>query len=510
MRGIYEDRRRRALARLGEIAITRGNTVLQAAELNTEEEVLQAEVKSLHNWEAPNAVLNDDICKMIFEAGALQHEQKFQPHFGTLVSHVTRRWRKIALATPRLWNKININMVLDFKEVDDSYIIDERRRALAFLSRCASVPVEFYIQGLGLQDGDFSQDLQLLCDHIGHCRHLSLTSATSYSIEEAFEYLSHQKAPLLKSICLSLHGDAKRGFVLEEPPFPLGAPRLTTAQIDMLDVYSMPTCFNGLWHLKHLLLTNLELDENENEGCCTLFRDALMSLRSLEQLELTLFCFNVSATPSLCISLPTLQLLSIGGRHADVIVSLIHSMQVPSVTTLSLKGYGPISALEQKMESRFPLVQHLILLDMESNEPNLLVIAAAFPHIERLTCQLVNTILCDILELISHIIVTVGHDEHHTADHYGLRHWPKLHTIAVGIAKKGVPFRSLYDASELVALHREIAIMQQAGHPIRKLAIPETALLRADAEAANALRGVIEVEDFVLDWPTPFKQMELS
>lgn len=44
MRGIYEDRRHRALARLEEIAVTKSNLVLQDDELNKEEEVLQAEV----------------------------------------------------------------------------------------------------------------------------------------------------------------------------------------------------------------------------------------------------------------------------------------------------------------------------------------------------------------------------------------------------------------------------------------------------------------------------------
>lgn len=521
MRGIYEDRRRRALARLEEIAMTKGNLVFQVAELDTEEEVLQAEVKSLHNWQAPIAVLNDDICKMIFEAGALQHEQMFLPHFGSLVSHVTRRWRKIALTTPRLWSKISIDMTINLEESGDPHLIDERQRASTFLSRCASVPVEFYMRGLGLQDCYF----QLVYDHFEHCRHLSITDATSLYIREALEHLSRQKAPLLNSIRLSLNGHETRGIALDEPLFPLGAPCLTTAQIDMHGVNSMSTCFYGLQHLKYLLLSNLVLDqdryldedededEEDDEDCVASFRNALMSLRSLEQLELKLYYFNLSITPSLCIPLPTLQFLSIDGHHAAIIVSLMNAIQAPSVTTLSLKGRGTIGALEQKMESYFPSVQHLILLDMESYEPDLLVIAAGFPGIERLTCQIArnfNSGVLDLLDMLDTIIAVPKCDGTKNTIRYGLQQWPKLHTVAVGTAEKTLPYELLYDTTQLAALHREIFISQQAGHPIQKLKLPETVLDQMDAVGAAALREIVKVENFSLDWPTPFKDIYIS
>lgn len=51
------------------------------------------------------SILPDDVLAMIFEAGAVL-EQGNQVHFESLVSHVSQHWRSIALATPRLWNKI--------------------------------------------------------------------------------------------------------------------------------------------------------------------------------------------------------------------------------------------------------------------------------------------------------------------------------------------------------------------------------------------------------------------
>lgn len=54
--------------------------------------------------DGPISTLHAEILAMIFEAGAME---EVVPHctFGMLVSHTTRRWRNIALATPWLWIK---------------------------------------------------------------------------------------------------------------------------------------------------------------------------------------------------------------------------------------------------------------------------------------------------------------------------------------------------------------------------------------------------------------------
>ncbi|KZP12711.1 hypothetical protein FIBSPDRAFT_152205 [Athelia psychrophila] len=88
--------------RLEEISTKRRILVLQLAELDAQGKAVQQE---LHNLDSPISILPSDILAMIFEAGALL-EASAEFHFGSLASHVSQSWREIALATPRLWNKI--------------------------------------------------------------------------------------------------------------------------------------------------------------------------------------------------------------------------------------------------------------------------------------------------------------------------------------------------------------------------------------------------------------------
>ncbi|KZP21138.1 hypothetical protein FIBSPDRAFT_860824, partial [Athelia psychrophila] len=103
MRQDWKDRQRLLLSgRLEEIATERRRLVLQLAELDARGKAVQ---QDLHNLDSPISILPSDILVMIFEAGALL-ESRAKFHFGSLASHVSRMWREIALATPRLWTKI--------------------------------------------------------------------------------------------------------------------------------------------------------------------------------------------------------------------------------------------------------------------------------------------------------------------------------------------------------------------------------------------------------------------
>ncbi|KZP12744.1 hypothetical protein FIBSPDRAFT_870007 [Athelia psychrophila] len=46
--------------------------------------------------------------------------------------------------------------------------------------------------------------------------------------------------------------------------------------------------------------------------------------------------------------------------------------------------------------------------------------------------------------------------------------------------------------------------MRDAGHPLCRLKLPESLFVQAGAKAMRYLRKIVEVEDFSLDWPTPF------
>ncbi|KAF7976440.1 hypothetical protein HWV62_6873 [Athelia sp. TMB] len=73
--------------------------------------------------------------------------------------------------------------------------------------------------------------------------------------------------------------------------------------------------------------------------------------------------------------------------------------------------------------------------------------------------------------------------------------WPKLHTIAV---------RSALDVPG-PQLDSQVSALQEAGIPIRKLMLPPALIARASGEMMTKLRTLVEVEDFSLDRPDPFK-----
>ncbi|KZP22402.1 hypothetical protein FIBSPDRAFT_859707 [Athelia psychrophila] len=47
---------------------------------------------------------------------------------------------------------------------------------------------------------------------------------------------------------------------------------------------------------------------------------------------------------------------------------------------------------------------------------------------------------------------------------------------------------------------------QVAGHPIRKIMLPQTAMTSKAAEAMLKMQELVEIEAFYVDWPTPFQR----
>lgn len=90
--------------RLHEIASARLELLLQLADLDARASAAQEERNALQTLDAPISYLPNDVLKMIFEEG--MHPRDFSHHIGELVSHVTKRWRSVALDTPKLWNKV--------------------------------------------------------------------------------------------------------------------------------------------------------------------------------------------------------------------------------------------------------------------------------------------------------------------------------------------------------------------------------------------------------------------
>lgn len=96
--------------RLEGIFAERRKLILQLKELDVQARAVQLEHDTLWNLDAPTSNLPDEVLAMVFEAG--MHFYK-DSDFGALVSHVSRRWRIIALATARLWVNITFSRAED-------------------------------------------------------------------------------------------------------------------------------------------------------------------------------------------------------------------------------------------------------------------------------------------------------------------------------------------------------------------------------------------------------------
>ncbi|KZP28829.1 hypothetical protein FIBSPDRAFT_927262 [Athelia psychrophila] len=120
-------------------------------------------------------------------------------------------------------------------------------------------------------------------------------------------------------------------------------------------------------------------------------------------------------------------------------------------------------------------------MNIANDAPHLMTFSRAFPYIERLTFKPgshPSTLLQDINRILG---IVSAHD--------GLL-WPELHSIALSTPREHL---------DVPRLKSTILKLQAAGHPIRKLVLPQEV-----HPAMAEMGGTVELEDFYVDWPTPF------
>ncbi|KZP04694.1 hypothetical protein FIBSPDRAFT_940854 [Athelia psychrophila] len=140
-------------------------------------------------------------------------------------------------------------------------------------------------------------------------------------------------------------------------------------------------------------------------------------------------------------------------------------------------------------------MRHLLVTELEDFgyfedfEENLVVLAQSFPDIEQLTIQN-GQHMDDVFKAI-----LCGDSEDSADGGRVVVQWPKLQTIAVSACIED------FDASKLQNL---ILRSQRAGRPIRKLLLPQTVIAGEGADALVELGKLVEMDEFNIDWPTPF------
>ncbi|KZP28478.1 hypothetical protein FIBSPDRAFT_259425 [Athelia psychrophila] len=195
--------------------------------------------------------------------------------------------------------------------------------------------------------------------------------------------------------------------------------------------------------------------------------------------------------PHLSIMLPTVQFLHLDAtKDTPSLPIMIHSFQAISLTTLSLGGWDARGEVEGEdaLELHFPSLEHLILLDITKDLPDLDTSARRFPDISRLTCQVANSTqhYDDIDDILKHVCF----DPRHERDR-----WSKLRVLAISATY--IPFNA-------VAICNMASVLQES--EINKLMLPKFLFARAEADAMGKLKEAVEVVDYSLDWPAPFTQ----
>ncbi|KZP32569.1 hypothetical protein FIBSPDRAFT_479268 [Athelia psychrophila] len=232
MRQISDARRQHALSlseRLEEIASARLKPFAELDDLDAQARVVLLERNTLHNLDAPTSDIPDELLAMIFEAHEdMPLSRGLEPHFGALVSHVSHRWREIALATPTLWSRVR-------------FVVGKRKSWEQFhlyLSRSKLAPVDIYID---LRQMRLRRDLlQSIANHMGHCRRLCIENVETESLQRFLECTSHQPAPILAFLkigaFLNIQSSNLAPYSFSGPLFASAAPRLRILHMNALEL----------------------------------------------------------------------------------------------------------------------------------------------------------------------------------------------------------------------------------------------------------------------------------
>lgn len=249
--------------RLDELATTRRQLLSQLVFLDARIRITQLEHRSLYNLDVPILNIPDDVLAIMFEEG--MHPRDRKCHFEFLVSHGTRRWRHFAISTPKLWSNMccighhpwsarNKSSTGDSPTDDSTTDHSTIHRASNFFSRARSFPVDIYVKGF--LDSDFSKSMQLFSDRIGHYRRLRIVGGDCVGISRVLACASSQSTLLLTPIDLGGSGNHLR---FREQLFPLGAPRLTTARFDNINIQTIHLCLTAFESNRGIYMVYSEL-----------------------------------------------------------------------------------------------------------------------------------------------------------------------------------------------------------------------------------------------------------
>jgi F-box-like len=302
-----------------------------------------AEIRDV-NRDAVTSNLPDETLAAIFEAGLALTKQPYvvswnPPYitrnkpFEILVSSVSRRWRNVALQTPRLWTDIRINVSkFTAGEMLDLYLSRSKSCFLDIAFTQLSQDERSYDPDPDFDTNNFVRCLGQLVPYMTHWRQFVIEGVSvGPEASDIFSPLAALYAPALETMVIDCYCNPP--LVLEV--FSVGAPFLS--YMELMEVYFVPPLNT---------VTSLKLRARQNCLSYTDFHHLMSHMRSLTHLSMDAEMADISDLATAAHQIPHVELHSAVSldlqldrswtRHPSV--GALCFLDLPALESLVIRG----------------------------------------------------------------------------------------------------------------------------------------------------------------------------
>jgi hypothetical protein len=439
-----------------------------------------AEILNL-NRTAGTYNLPNETLSAIFEAGLFEtpspskdvrqnwyllEDESLGPPFEILVSSVSRRWRNVALHTPRLWTVLEIDVGCSTHDLLDLYLRRSKACLLDITLLNLTPTTQLPLDSNAGSDPNLKECLDRLIPHVERWRKLVISNGTVRSPAAVFSALTPVCAPALETLVLNFSGSKRPMMDL----FSGGAPRLST--VELTGVYFVPPP-NAVKFAKLRTGRNFWLNYAE-------MSQIILPMRSLLHLQMdSKIVADDAAVPAnhALIELPSLLSLDI---YIIDTVGPLRFLDLPKVRILTIRGCFStiINALAQHRHI-YPRVRSLKLVaeydyNYDTSASAVLDMISCFPNIRDITFQGADP---------THIL-NILHDHKRTDD----LPWPHLSAITVkaAIGAKVASKKQMWACVVKVVDNR-----RQLGIPISQLKLSSQIVERGTERQKQRLKELV-------------------